>query len=444
MKEPKYIKGHPILGCSKSILADPIRYSAQLALDNSPLVSIRLPGRKLYITADADMAARILVKDTAKFNRGANYKRLALLGGNGLITSDGEFWKRQRRLAQPGFHRERVNGFLSQFISLAEGIDKSWKSRMGEEVQMSEEMSQFTLKAVGLTLFSKDIEAKHPIFPAYLKSLLRFINLRHYEVIRFPISWPFPRYKKFRQQLAELNAIVYEQIDERMRENRGQPDLLDMFLSQTDEETGEKMSREHIRDEFFTMLVAGFETSSVALTWTWYMLHSHPQFASIMYEEHERVIGQGRVKPEHLSQLTYTKQFVQETMRLYPPVFALPRSINDETSLGDFRLEGGQPILISLYGLNRNPLYWARPNEFDPEHFSEDAKNQRHKHAYLPFGSGQRMCIGSEFAMYEILALLAVLARKYKPIPRVGYMPEMIASITTNVTEGMPMVLKTE
>ncbi|TNE80470.1 MAG: cytochrome P450 [Bacteroidetes bacterium] len=444
MNRPTHIPGKPFIGKTKDILADPILFSAKLALENLPLVSVKLPGRTLYVTADADIVAEILVKEADKFSRGANYKRLALVGGNGLITSEGEFWKRQRRLAQPGFHKERINGFLKTFIQLAEDMDARWDKMKGQNIVMSDEMSRFTLKAVGITLFSNDIEAEHPDFPQYIRALLRFINLRHYQMIRFPIHWPTPSNKRFRKQLDYLNSIIYNQIDRRESSGKEYHDLLDMFLSQIDEETGEQMSREHIRNEFFTMVAAGYETSSVALTWTWYMLNQEPKYAAKVYEEMDRVIGSGPVLPEHLPQLVYTKMFVQETMRVYPPVFAIPRSIKDDMELGGFQLKGKQPILITLYGLNRNPAYWNNPEEFNPENFSEEAKQKRHKHAYLPFGSGQRMCIGSEFAMYEIMALLAVLARKYRPKPRPGYVPKMLASIATNVTEGMPMILETE
>lgn len=443
-KTPVMPKGHWLFGNVPSIKADPIRYTAKMALQHEPLVMLRLMHKYLYVTADADIAMKMLVTEASKFSRGSNYKRLSILGGNGLITvENGDFWKRQRRLAQPGFHKERLNSFFQCFIDFSYEMSERWKGfPNNEQVAISAEMSRFTLKAVGQTLFSLDLTENSGEFASNLKSLLQFVNRRHYKLPRLPMHWPLRKHKEFYAQKDILDKTVYRIIDERLASGEEKEDLLDMFLGSTDAETGEKMERTHIRDEIFTMLVAGFETSSVALTWVWYTLYKHPEIAEKVIAEVDKVIGNERLRPEHLMQLGYIHQVISETMRLYPPVFALPRDIATDMELGGYTLEKGRFFLLSIYGLHRNPKYWPDPDKFDPDRFSKENKEKQVKGSYIPFGNGQRVCIGSQFAMMEMTALIAVMIRDFAPVPIPGYEPEMIAAITTNVTQGMPMYIK--
>ncbi|MDX5320025.1 MAG: cytochrome P450, partial [Bacteroidota bacterium] len=257
-----------------------------------------------------------------------------------------------------------------------------------------------------------------------------------------PLSWPLKSHKEFFRRKHNLDSIVYEIIDQRMNSTEGKEDLLDMFVNSTDIETGEKMNRTQIRDEIFTMLVAGFETSSVALTWVWYNMSLYPEVVVKIIEELDNVVGAGPLQPDHLMKLNYIQQVISETMRMYPPVFALPRDVGEDFELENFLLQKDTPFLISIYGLHHNPAYWPNPKKFDPERFSKVNKENQVKGSYMPFGLGQRICIGSQFAMMEMTALIAVMIKDFAPEPVPGYTPEMIAAITTNVTMGMPMFIK--
>lgn len=443
-KSPPTPPGHWLLGNLHGIKADPIVYTANMALAHKPLVLLKIASRRLYVTADADTAMKVMVTHAAKFNRGANYKRLSILGGKGLITTEnGDFWKRQRRLAQPGFHKERLNSFFQSFIDSSLNLAERWKQfPEGEVVRISDEMSRFTLQVVGLTLFSLDLAKESQTFPMDLKFLLRFINQRHYQFPRLPMHWPLRTHKEFFEKKAKLDETVFQIIDQRAKSQESYEDLLDMFMKSVDEESGEQMDRTQIRDEIFTMLVAGFETSSVALTWVWYSLHQHPEFVSKILEELDKVVGDEPIKPGHLMQLTYLQQVISETMRLYPPVFAMPRDVGEDMELGGYYLKKNTPFLVSIYGLHHHPDYWPEPEKFDPERFSKENKENQVKGSYMPFGNGQRICIGSQFAMLEMTALIAVLIKEFAPEPIPDYTPKMIAAITTNVTQGMPMFIK--
>ncbi len=444
LQSPPSPPGHWFFGNLEGIKGDPIQYSANMALAHDPLVLLKIASRRLYVTANAEIAMKVMVSEASKFNRGANYKRLSIIGGNGLITTEnGDFWKRQRRLAQPGFHKERLNSFFQTFIDCSYQTAERWKAIPSDEVTaISPEMSRFTLQVVGLTLFSLDLAEESRSFPVDLKFLLRFVNQRHYQFPRLPIHWPLKSHKEFFSRKLNLDKTVLDIIDQRLEGDETYEDLLDMFVSGVDVETGARMDRTQIRDEIFTMLVAGFETSSVALTWVWYSLYRHPEVVRQIIDEVDAVVGKDKVKPEHLMQLTYTHQVISETMRLYPPAFAIPRDVGEDMELAGYALKKDTPFLVSLYGLHHNPEYWPDPEKFDPDRFSKENKEKQVKGAYMPFGSGQRICIGSQFAMMEMTALIAVMIKDFAPEPIPNYTPKMIAAITTNVTQGMPMYIK--
>lgn len=440
---PSPAGAHWLLGHVPLIQEDPIAFTARVAQENDPLVALRFFNRRIYITANAETARKVLISESDKFNKGPNYKNLSLLGGNGLITSEGEFWKRQRRLAQPGFHRERIQQFCQSFIHLAEEVRQRWLAIPEDtSVRMAAEMSQYTLKAVGWTLFSMDLVADSKQVPTYLKDTLRFLNIRNYQLIRWPIKWPIPANRRFQKKLSELDRVVYGIIRRRLDSGEAKEDLLDMFLQSTDAETGEKMSEQHIRDEIATMFAAGFETTSVALTWTWYLLYRHPEIRQKALEEIRAVQNGADLTAEMLPKMEYLLQVVQESMRLYPPVFTIPRGVPEACELEGFKLKKKSRVLISIYGLHRHPRYWENPEKFDPDRFAKGRLTAEQKSAFMPFGTGQRICIGQQFAMVEMTALLAVLLPHFTPEIPAGYVPEMIPSITTSVKGDMPMFLK--
>lgn len=432
--------GHWFWGHAKQILKDPIGYVRMISLGYGSLARIRVLRRSLCITADVECARQIFLTGSEDFEKGRNYKNMSLLIGNGLIVSEGEFWKRQRRLAQPGFHKEKINSFLQIFIDSAKDLDKKWEGYRPDDVfQVSSEMSELTLRIIGLTLFGIDLFKHAATIPADVKELIRFLNLRNYAIPKFPMNWPIKAHKEFYERKERLDQLVYKIIEDRKMGKSQGDDILQMFLDAEDMETGENMSSEQIRDEVLTMFLAGYETSAVALTWIWYMLSQHDDIHQKFVEELDRVIGDGEVLSEHLMQLTYTRQIIEETMRLYPPVFSIPRQVAKDTVMQGYQLKKGTVVLTSILGMHTNPDYWGNPDQFDPERFAPHNQDKIVKNAYIPFGIGQRYCIGSQFAILEILAVLAVLGRKYKLKPKEGYIPEMIAAITTNVTEGMPM-----
>lgn len=431
---------HWLWGHSKMIFNDPLQFTADSALKYKPLCRLRFGTKNIYVTASAESVQHVFLTHIDHFKKGPNYKRLSLLAGNGLIMSEGDFWKRQRRLAQPGFHREKIKGFLQTFIDCSYDMAGKWDSYREEDLhKISEEMSELTLKIIGKTLFGIDLYSESTSVPPDVKKVLLFLNKRNYAFPRFPLNWPLAAHKDYFQRKRRLDEVVFKIIDERVKGITQGDDILQMFLDSVDAETGEKMARDHIRDEIMTMFLAGFETSSVALTWVWYVLSQNDEVQKKFRDELRRVTGNDKVRPEHIMKLTYTMQLVEETLRLYPPVFTIPRQVAKDIRMHGHLLRKGSVLLTSIIALHRNPDYWENPEQFDPERFSPENREKIIKNAYIPFGTGQRICIGNQFALLEMVTALAVLGKRFFLIPKTSYVPKMIPAITTNVSEGMPM-----
>jgi len=440
MKSPPSPPAHWLWGHTKMMFKDPMEFPVYTALHYKPVCQLNVAGMKMYITANIECVKQIFVNQTENFVKGPAFKTLSLLGGNGLLNSEGDFWKRQRRLAQPAFHKEKLKGFLHTFIECSKDFALKWKKYNEQDIyKISFEMGELTLKITGKTLFSIDLSKEATSIPPDVKESLLFLNKRIYSVPRYPIGWPLPSHKRFFQNKKRLDEVVYKIIDEHMKETIPAEDLLQTFLDATDLDTGEKMSREHLRDEVITLFLAGFETTSIGLTWVWYMLSQHDHVRKKFIEELDRIIGKSEVKPEHIMQLTYTRALVDETLRLYPPAYYVTRQLVKDTDMHGYHLKKGCIILTSILGLHKNPDYWQNPDQFDPERFT--VKNQPNiiKGSYMPFGTGQRLCIGNQFALMEMVSVLAVLGRQFFLRPASGYIPQMIPSITTNISEGMPM-----
>lgn len=439
-RNPPVPPGHWLWGHTKMVYKDPLKFPVDAALNYKPICRIRLMGMRLYVTANLDCIKDIFLNKTDSFVKGPAFKMLTLITGNGLLTSEGEFWKSQRRLAQPAFHKEKLKAVLQTFIDCSKDLALKWNSYDPKDVHhVSLEMGELSLRITGKTLFGIDLFAEAASLPPDVKDASRFINDRIIRVPRFPINWPLPSHRNFLAIRERLNKVVYKIIDERIAGATSGNDLLQAFLDATDADTGNKMTREQLRDEVVTLFLAGFETTSVAISWVWYVLHQNPDIKDKLKKELEAVVGDGEVKPEHIMQLPYAKAVMEETLRLYPPAYYIQRQAIKDIEMQGYELKKGSLILASVYGLHKNPDYWEEPEQFKPERFLSKNGEKVLKAAYMPFGMGQRICIGNQFALLEMISVMAVLARQFNLTPKEGYVPEMTPAVTTNISEGMPM-----
>ena len=376
------------------------------------------PRRGYLITNPADV--RHVLQDNARnYHKSPLYDKLRLSLGNGLLTSEDEFWLRQRRIAQPAFHRQRIAALAGVMAEAARDAAAQWETiaSAGRPVDVAEEMMRLTRTVVLRALLGADLGP----FAAKVDTAWTIINEHIGESfwsLGFTDWLPTPKHRRFQAARAVLRAAVDHVISQRRRSPSDSADLLSMLMSARDEETGEAMTDEQLRVEVTTFLLAGQETTSLALTWTWYLLSQHPDAARRLEEEIDAVLD-GR-PPEYadLANLPYTRMVIDEAMRLYPPAWGFSRQALADDELGGFRLPRGWLAFVIPYVLHRLPAFWQDPEAFDPERFTPERSADRPKFVYLPFGAGPRQCIGNHFALIEAQLVVATLAQTLSTSPR--------------------------
>jgi cytochrome P450 len=339
--------------------------------------------------------------------------------GHGLVTSDGEFWRRQRRIAQPAFHRARIAAFSETMRRVAEALAASWAAaaRGDGVVDVAGDLIDATLRIVCETLLGGDppeeIQVVKQAFPVASHEIVSRMN----SPVPAPLWIPTPANRRFLRARRALDDVVYKIIARRRAAGAGEG-LLGMLLSARDEETGAGMSDEQLRDEVLTMLLAGHETTATALTFTFHLLGAHPEAAGRLREEAAGVLGAGESPSlEQLERLPYARMVIEEAMRLYPPIWVLSRSVAEDDEIGGFRIERGGMMMVSPWVTHRLPDLWEEPARFLPERFAPERVAAMPRFAYFPFLGGPRQCIGNHFALMEAQILLATLARRLRVSP---------------------------
>jgi cytochrome P450 len=387
-----------------------------------------------------DYIKDILVTHDAYFKKGRGLERAKGMLGDGLLTSEGEFHRRQRRLAQPAFHRDRIARYAGIMVEYADRMErKRWKN--GQTLDIAEEMTHLTLAIAGKTLFDTDTEAEAQQVRQALSVIMKRFNRFMLPFAEFLDSLPLPGNRRYRAARHQLDSIIYRIIDERRRSGEDHGDLLSMLLAAQDEEGGGQMTNLQLRDEAMTIFLAGHETTANALTWAWYLLSKHPDIEARLHHELNSVLG-GRVPvAADFSCLRYTEMVITETMRLYPPAWIMARRALKDYKLVQYIVPAGAIILMSPYVMHHDMRYFPDPFRFDPDRWMPDARASRPQFSYFPFGGGSRRCIGEGFAMMEAVMVLATLAQRWSPrcvaTNRVALQP----LVTLRPKHGMRMVL---
>lgn len=361
-----------------------------------------------------------------------DYRVLRQSMGEGLVTSDGEFWARQRRQIQPMFHQRIVNGFDAAINRATSDLVARWQGRAaGEPFALDREMSRLTFRIVGETLFGAALEAHADDVATLLDDIN--VNPKTLPALLTLLPWlPTPGNRRFKRHMQQLDDIVYGVIKARRDSGEERQDLLGLLLAARDED-GAAMPTQQIRDESVTLMLAGHETSATALDWTFHLLGQHPDIETRLLEELDLVLGGRPAQASDLARLPYLKQVVQESMRLYPPVWGISRRSEEDAEFGGYRIPQGAYVVILPYTLHRHPDWWPDPERFDPDRFSPARSEGRHSYAYLPFSAGPRACIGIGMSMLEIQLVLAQVVPQFAvrtvpghpmvPSPSVTYRP---------------------
>lgn len=371
--------------------------------------------RRVYVAVDLDVVKHVLQSNQKNYVKSVAYRHLRLALGNGLVTSEGELWRKQRRMVQPAFYKSQLEALFQAMGNVAERYCSalSKKAEQGTTLELTQELMGLTADIVLKTLFSAENPADVSEMYRIMVDAQDYIVFRTTKPYLLPLVYVNGMDRRMKKDMQWFDSHILRLIEARRDMENPPNDLLTLLLQAKDEDTGEGMSDQQLRDEAVTLFAAGHETSSNGLTWTIYLLSQHPDVVKKMRAEIERVIGQRMPTFDDLRQLSYTMQVIQEGMRLYPPGFAIGREpVSDDLIQGE-HIPAGSVIFISIAAIHRDPLHWERPNEFFPDHFAPEKEKERPRLAYMPFGAGPRMCIGNHFALMEMQLLLAMLVRQF-------------------------------
>ena len=396
------------------LMRDPLPFLERMFRRYGDVVRMRIMNLRVYSIAHPDGIKHVLQDNHRNYRKSFDYKILARLLGQGLVTSEGSLWLRQRRLMQPMFHRQKVAGLGKLMAECTLEMLERWHGRAerGEVFDVAVEMMRLTLQIVGRALLSMDLTAQADV----IGRNMTIANERFGDMgLSAFLPWlPVPGNARFRAAAGALRKIVLDIIAARRRDGRDYGDLLSMLLAVRDEDTGEAMKDEQLRDEVLTLILAGHETTATALSWTWYLLSQNPEAERKLHAELDEELGGSAASVSALPNLNYTGMVIDEAMRLYPPVWAVGRqAIADDEILG-YRVPKGSNLLLSQWLAHRHPAFWENPNRFEPERFSAERASGHPRYAFFPFGGGPRMCIGNLFALTEAQIVLATVAQKYR------------------------------
>jgi len=398
--------------------------------------------RSVYLLRRPEHAKYVL-QDACKYftKQTKGYHSLRFILGNGLVTSEGEFWLRQRRIAQPAFHRQRIAQFGDSMTSITEQMLDRWAREIppGGTIDVAKEMMALTLRIMGHTLLSTELSQQAGTVASSLVELLQQIIERATQLVSLPVWLPTRKNRRVMRARQQLNRIVYGLIAERRRARDAGSDLLGMLMDARDEETGEAMNDEQLRDEVMTIFLAGHETTSNALSWTFYLLSQHPQIEDKLRAETRAVLGGRAPKIEDLARLPYALMVIQEAMRLYPPVWLLMRRSERPESIDGYRIPVHSFIAISPYMIQRDARNFKSPEEFLPERFTPENAAAIHRFAYFPFGAGPRVCIGNNFALIEAQLILATVVQRFSFTLKPGHPVEPHPTVTLRSRHGIAM-----
>ena len=407
--------GLPIIGILPELLINsPLRTLKDIMVKDGGFVELHLGTKQVYLVSDPTIFQHIL-RDHHK-----NYPKPELLYGvlkkvakNGLVTSEGDFWLRQRRMIQPHFHRKQLANIAGTMTDSIATVLDGWRNYAAtrEEFDLGTQMSHITMNVITRTMFGQGINNTELGTVARLvPDMLRYLNIRGF--MPFVPNWvPLPVDRKFERNYAEFKELVLSFIDRRRQKNGS--DLISMLLNSVDDETNQQMTDDQLFDEAITIFAAGFETTSTTLTWLWYILDQHPMIADKMREEIATVLGQNTPTMQDISHLPYVKMVISECLRMFPPIPLLPRTSINEDYIGENRIPAGATVLLFYYGLHHNPQIWEAPETFHPERFLPESDTNRSKFAWLPFSAGPRKCIGDEFAMIEAIFVATMILQRF-------------------------------
>jgi cytochrome P450 len=427
-------------GLLRKLWFDRLAMLTDAASEFGDVVKFAMGPKTLYFFNHPDHAKHVLSDNPANYHKGlglAEARRRIL--GDGLLTSEDEVWKRQRRIIAPAFRRDRLAGFTSVVTDAGQALVGRLSAQVGGTVDLSEEMTRLTMSVLGKSLLAADLSPLRMLGPAFEvaqdQAMFEMVSLG-----AVPLWLPLPRNYRFRRAKGQLEDAVEVLVSGRAHAGgRDGTDLLSMLAAAYQDDPDARKRWRVMRDELVTILLAGHETTASTLSWTWYLLSRDPKAAAAIHAEAVEVLGDRTPDHEDLARLPYTTTVIQEAMRLYPPVWGLTRKSVAADEIDGYRVPAGADVMISPYTLHRHPGFWTEPNEFRPERFATSAAVTTHRYAYIPFGAGPRVCVGSHLGMMEATLIAAMVARDFRFELPAGARAEPEAMLSLRVRGGLPV-----
>jgi cytochrome P450 len=431
------------VGSAGEFRANPLALLTRSIQQHGDVVRLNLV-RTAFIVNHPDGVRHVLHDHHLNYKKNFVYDRLQSMLGNGLLTSKGDFWKRQRKLAQPAFHRQRIKGFAELMATHTARMLERWKAQAASRkpFDVHHEMMRLTFTIIGEALFSLNLEEGAAEVGRALHDALEIQQRRFTAFFIPPKALPTPDNLRFAASMKVLDGVVEDIIQRRRATSDVGNDLLGMLMAARDEETGEAMDNRQLRDEVMTMVLAGHETTANALSWVFYLLSKNPAVARRVQQEAREVL-QGRAPVmEDVPNLRYAQQVIEESMRLYPPAWIIGREAVEDDVIQGRRIPKGSSILLVPFTTHRHKDFWDNPEGFDPDRFTPEQSQGRHRYAYFPFAAGPRMCIGDGFARMEMPIILAMVAQRYSLQLEPGFVPELDPVVTLRPGNGIQVTAK--
>ncbi len=402
------------------------------------LAGFRFGPRRILLASHPDLIEQVLVTDAKHYIKHFGARMYKPVLGNGLVTSEGDFWLRQRKLSQPAFLKNRVLSYAPMMGDLTRQMLDRWKP--GDRVDVHFQFSGLTSAIALKTLFGLDDHEDRETFVAALRTAFLMLSEKFRSLVRVPLWVPTPRNLRLKKAIAHLNGVVDGYIAAGRARTEPGNDLLSRLVNARDDD-GSKMTDRQLRDEAMTLYLAGHETTALTLSWSWLLIAQHPRVEEKLAEEWSRVLGGRTPTPEDLPKLTYTDAVLTEAMRVYPPVYLIGREATRDLELGGFRVRKGTTVFMSQWVSHRDPRYFPDPEEFRPERWEDGLAKRLPKYAYYPFGGGPRVCIGNTFALMEAAILLATVGQRYRFTLAEDAAIDVNPQITLLPAYGIPAVL---
>jgi cytochrome P450 len=442
LSSPPGPKGQLLTGNLKEFQADPLGFLTELTHSYGDFVQFRLgPFQKIYLINDPELIKEVLVTKQKSFVKSKDIQTLKTVVGEGLLTSEKTFHKRQRKLIQPSFKRAHIANYGEDMIQTTLQYLTKWRDK--EIRSISDDMMNITLGIISKTMFSMEFEEGANVIGEPMEAVMKLGIKRMRSIVKLPIWVPTKNNRNLNKAIQALDGVLYDIINKRKQGIEKHEDLLGILMDAKDEDDGLGMSDKQLRDELMTIFLAGHETTANALTWTLYLLAQHPEVEKKLHQELTNVIGNDRPSPTHYMNLNYTQYIVKESLRLYPPAYIIGRQVDQDVQIGEHHLNKGEMVVMSQYVMHRNETFFNEPHLFLPERFESEFIKTIPTYAYFPFGGGPRVCIGNHFSLMEMVLVLACIAQNFQlELTADHHVVKPQPLITLRPKRGVKMIVK--